>query len=45
MARQARAALQSEITPISDIRSTENYRLQVALNLLDEFLARCEITG
>jgi CO/xanthine dehydrogenase FAD-binding subunit len=38
-ARQAaRAALAQEIAPIGDIRSTENYRRQVTLNLLDEFL-------
>jgi len=33
----ARAALSREIAPIDDIRSTSNYRLRVALNLLDEF--------
>ncbi|MGC2660474.1 MAG: xanthine dehydrogenase family protein subunit M [Bryobacteraceae bacterium] len=35
---RARATLRSEIQPIDDIRSTSEYRLQVALNLLDEFL-------
>jgi CO/xanthine dehydrogenase FAD-binding subunit len=35
----ARAALSRDISPIDDIRSTSNYRLRVALNLLDEFVA------
>ena len=34
----ARAALAREISPIDDIRSTANYRLQVAMNVLEEFL-------
>lgn len=34
----ARAALAGEITPIDDIRSTAEYRLRVAQNLLGEFL-------
>jgi CO/xanthine dehydrogenase FAD-binding subunit len=34
----ARAALAREISPIDDIRSTSNYRLQVALNVLEDFL-------
>jgi CO/xanthine dehydrogenase FAD-binding subunit len=34
----ARQMLKSEITPISDIRSTAGYRSQVAQNLLSEFL-------
>jgi CO/xanthine dehydrogenase FAD-binding subunit len=34
----ARAALASEITPIDDIRSTARYRLQVAQNVLEDFL-------
>jgi CO/xanthine dehydrogenase FAD-binding subunit len=38
LVRAARAALASEISPIDDIRSTSNYRLQVALNVLEEFL-------
>jgi CO/xanthine dehydrogenase FAD-binding subunit len=33
-----KAALVAEISPISDIRSTKEYRLRVSLNLLDEFL-------
>ena len=33
----AQAALLTEITPIDDIRSTRNYRAQVAANLLAEF--------
>jgi len=34
----AREALTKEIVPIDDIRSTANYRLRVAGNLLEEFL-------
>jgi CO/xanthine dehydrogenase FAD-binding subunit len=34
----AREELSREIAPIDDIRSTANYRLQVALNVLEEFL-------
>lgn len=34
----AKGALAREITPIDDIRSTANYRLRVAENLLEEFL-------
>ncbi|HVN92402.1 MAG TPA: FAD binding domain-containing protein [Terracidiphilus sp.] len=34
----AHRALLAEIKPITDIRSTEEYRRRVALNLLDEFL-------
>ena len=34
----ARAKLASEIAPISDIRSTDVYRMRVARNLLEEFL-------
>jgi len=34
----ARAAFTSEIAPIDDIRSTANYRLRVAANLLEDFL-------
>src|SRR5207302_10633741 len=33
----ARATLGSEIAPIDDIRSTLNYRLSVAMNLLQDF--------
>jgi CO/xanthine dehydrogenase FAD-binding subunit len=36
----ARQALAKEIVPIDDIRSTKNYRLQVSLNLLEDFLSR-----
>jgi len=36
----ARQLLQKEISPIDDIRSTAPYRLQVALNLLTDFLFR-----
>jgi CO/xanthine dehydrogenase FAD-binding subunit len=35
---RARAALADEIVPIDDIRSTSNYRHQVSLNLLEDFL-------
>lgn len=35
---QAKLELATEITPIDDIRSTAEYRLQVAQNLLGEFL-------
>ena len=34
----ARAELSREVKPIDDIRSTANYRLRVATNLLEEFL-------
>jgi len=34
----ARAALFAEATPIDDIRSTAEYRIRVAANLLEEFL-------
>ena len=34
----ARAELAREISPIDDIRSTAKYRLQVAMNVLEEFL-------
>jgi CO/xanthine dehydrogenase FAD-binding subunit len=36
--RAAREELAREVSPIDDIRSTANYRLQVALNVLEEFL-------
>ena len=36
----ARQTLAQEIVPIDDIRSTKNYRLQVSLNLFDDFLSR-----
>ena len=35
----AQGTLRREISPIDDIRSTANYRLQVALNLLADFVA------
>lgn len=37
--KSAQATLRHEISPIDDIRSTANYRLQVALNLLADFVA------
>jgi CO/xanthine dehydrogenase FAD-binding subunit len=36
---EAQAVLQSEIAPIDDLRSTEEYRRQVAANLLAQFCA------
>ena len=38
----ARAELAREISPIDDIRSTANYRLQVALNVLEDFLTNTD---
>ena len=32
--------LAQEIAPITDIRSTKDYRLQVSLNLLEDFLMK-----
>ena len=37
--KAAQASLLREISPIDDVRSTANYRLQVASNLLADFLA------
>ncbi|HEX8709171.1 MAG TPA: xanthine dehydrogenase family protein subunit M [Pyrinomonadaceae bacterium] len=37
--KAARAELAGEITPIDDVRSTSAYRLQVALNVLEDFLS------
>lgn len=37
--KSAQATLLREISPIDDIRSTANYRLQVAANLLADFVA------
>jgi CO/xanthine dehydrogenase FAD-binding subunit len=36
--KSARASLAAEIAPIDDIRSTRDYRLRVAANLLEDFL-------
>lgn len=36
----ATQSLATEISPIDDIRSTKDYRLQVSLNLLEDFLSR-----
>jgi CO/xanthine dehydrogenase FAD-binding subunit len=36
--REARQALEGEVAPIDDIRSSASYRLHVAGNLLQEFL-------
>ncbi len=38
LVEEARAALDGEIAPLDDIRSTARYRRQVAGNLLEEFL-------
>ena len=43
--RLACASLSKEISPIDDIRSTANYRLQVAKNLLTDFLSSALIRG
>lgn len=37
--KAAQASLLREISPIDDVRSTANYRLQVAVNLLADFVA------
>lgn len=37
--------LANEIVPIDDIRSTRDYRLQVSLNLLEDFLLQLEPQG
>lgn len=37
---EARESIRSEIQPISDIRSTDEYRAEVSVNLLGEFLER-----
>jgi CO/xanthine dehydrogenase FAD-binding subunit len=38
--RAAREELSKEIVPIDDIRSTANYRLRVAANVLEDFLSK-----
>lgn len=40
LVQHARKAIMSEIKPLDDIRSTAEYRLRVAGNLLEEFLAQ-----
>jgi xanthine dehydrogenase iron-sulfur cluster and FAD-binding subunit A len=35
--REAQAALLTEIAPIDDVRSTREYRAEVAANLLGQF--------
>lgn len=42
---RGRQELAKEIAPIDDIRSTRDYRLQVSLNLLEDFLLRLEPQG
>jgi CO/xanthine dehydrogenase FAD-binding subunit len=39
---RARAELAREIAPIGDIRSTADYRLRVALNVLEDFLVQMQ---
>lgn len=39
MIAAAKQSLADEISPIDDIRSTRDYRLQVSLNLLEDFLS------
>jgi len=41
----ARNALQAEVQPIDDIRSTAEYRRRVAVNLLEEFLLELRLEG
>lgn len=43
--RAARGALLGEVAPIDDIRSTAEYRKQVAANLLEEFLTGLRTEG
>ncbi len=43
--RAAQLELAREIAPIDDIRSTANYRLRVALNLLEDFLINLRSDG
>jgi CO/xanthine dehydrogenase FAD-binding subunit len=43
--QSARAALLFEAKPIDDIRSTAEYRIQVAANLLEEFLVEIHSEG
>ena len=38
---EAKAKIAAEIAPISDIRSTADYRRRVSTNLLEEFLRAC----
>lgn len=40
---QARSVLQSEISPIDDIRSTREYRAQVAANLIELWMKNVEL--
>jgi CO/xanthine dehydrogenase FAD-binding subunit len=42
---RGRRELSLEIAPIDDIRSTRDYRLQVSLNLLEDFLLRLQRQG
>ena len=43
--QSSRAALLGEATPIDDIRSTAEYRIRVAANLLEEFLKELQSAG
>ena len=42
---EARAALAADISPIDDVRSTRDYRLRVALNLLADFFGNLARTS
>jgi len=42
---EGKAQLAKEIAPIDDVRSTRDYRLQVSLNLLGDFLLQLERQG
>jgi CO/xanthine dehydrogenase FAD-binding subunit len=41
--KKAKSELSNEIAPIGDIRSTADYRLRVALNLLEDFLNQLQM--
>jgi CO/xanthine dehydrogenase FAD-binding subunit len=43
--QQALETLAKEITPIDDIRSTRDYRAQVSLNLLEDFLSQISVSA
>ncbi|MCM2324014.1 MAG: xanthine dehydrogenase family protein subunit M [Oligoflexia bacterium] len=43
--RDAKQALQQQLTPIDDVRSTAEYRRRVSLNLLEDFLLQAKNRG
>lgn len=43
LVQRARLVLAAEVSPIDDIRSTREYRVNVTLNLLEEFLRHVEL--